>query len=154
MLDKNSLPDKIAYKRIVIVDDTASIRSLAKTNLNSVGFKHVVELGNGMDALKHINEHPVDIVICDWDMPALSGIELLATLRHYKELKQLPFIMFTGSGTGHHIERAISEGTTDYIVKPFTSKSLVLKTLNALTKSKHQKVDIRKIKLEPQRDEE
>lgn len=153
MLDKDSLPEKIATKRILIVDDTASIRTLAKTYLQSVGFKHVMELGNGMDALKHINEHPIDIVICDWDMPALSGIELLATLRHYDELKYLPFIMFTGSGTGQHIERAIKEGTTDYIVKPFTSKSLVLKTLNALTKSKYQKKDLRKMKLEPQRDE-
>jgi len=149
-----TLPERIANKRVLVVDDTPSIRAMATANLRSIGFHNIVELGNGLDALTHINEKPVDIIISDWDMPELNGLELLKTLRSYEQLEKIPFIMFTGSDSSQHIEIAIEAGTTDYIIKPFTTKSLAVKTIKALMKSEYKKVDLREIQLEPQRDDE
>lgn len=146
-------PESIAKKRILVVDDTPSIRALATASLRTIGFQNITELGNGLDALHYINEKPVDLVISDWDMPELNGFELLQTLRSYDELKHLPFIMFSGSDSSQHIEKAIKAGITDYMIKPFTNKSLAIKTLKALNQSQYKKVDLRAVQLKPIKEE-
>ena len=78
--------------------------------------------------------HEVDIIICDWDMPDVTGIEVLEAVRAGERLKDTLFIMVTAETRAKNIKQAIAAGATDYLLKPFKPDQLVYRVLKALRK--------------------
>jgi two-component system chemotaxis response regulator CheY len=112
-------------KRILVVDDMLSIRSLIIAVLHSLGHYTVEEATNGATALQKMKSQGYDLVISDWNMPEMSGIELLRAVRNDEVLKAIPVILLTAETTKENIRYATSLGINGYIAKPFTPDTLI-----------------------------
>ena len=107
--------------KIMIVDDSASMRMIVIDILRQLGFMNLQEAGNGQEALEKIRAEPVDFVISDWRMPVMSGIDLLRSVRADDALKHIPFLMMTAEVQKENIVQAVQSGVSSYIAKPFTA---------------------------------
>ena len=110
--------------RILVVDDFASMRNIIKGLLNQIGFQNIEEAKDGSTALEKLKIGKFDLVICDWNMPKVPGIEVLKAVRNDPRLKDLPFLMVTAEAKKDYIIEAVKAGVTQYIVKPFTAETL------------------------------
>ena len=110
--------------KILIVDDFATMRKVIRNLLKQGGFENVVEAEDGMAALKVLKSQQVDFIISDWNMPNMSGLELLKAVRGDDELKALPFLMVTAEALKDNVVAAVKAGVSNYIVKPFTAEVL------------------------------
>jgi|SRR5512136_3334295 two-component system chemotaxis response regulator CheY len=110
--------------KILIVDDFATMRKVIRNLLKQGGFENVAEAEDGAAALKVLKSQPVDFVISDWNMPNMSGLELLKAVRADEELKELPFLMVTAEALKDNVVAAVKAGVSNYIVKPFTAEVL------------------------------
>lgn len=115
--------------RILIVDDFETVRLFLRNALNQIGIENIEEAGDGKEALQMIEDwnkkgQPFDMIFCDWNMPEMTGIELLTKIRGTAHLKNTPFIMVTAESETSSVESALKAGTTDYITKPFTVDGL------------------------------
>ncbi len=108
---------------ILLVDDSASMRKLLKMHLNAIGFHSIIEAVNGKNALEILEETSVDLIISDWSMPTMTGIELLTEVRSRDAYENLPFIMVTAEAQNSYIDKAVAAKVSDYIVKPFKRKN-------------------------------
>lgn len=119
-------------KRILVVDDMVSIRMLVKASLQELGATDIDEDGNGSSAEKRLISRRYDLIICDWDMPGLTGIELLKLVKASD--KDTPFIMLTGMTDKDAVSEVIAAKVTDYIAKPFTPDILMSKISRVFSK--------------------
>lgn len=121
---------------VLVVDDAPFIRDLVKKGLRDhfPGLR-IEEAVNGRKAQQHLARHAVDLILCDWEMPEMSGIELLGWCRAQAPLKDVPFIMVTSRGDKENVVQAIQAGVSDYIGKPFSNDQLVSKVRKALSRS-------------------
>jgi len=110
--------------KILIVDDFATMRKVIRNLLKQGGFENVAEAEDGAAALKVLKSQPFDFVISDWNMPNMSGLELLKAVRADEELKGLPFLMVTAEALKDNVVAAVKAGVSNYIVKPFTAEVL------------------------------
>ena len=115
--------------RILIVDDMSMMRKLIKAQLREIGFTQVLEADDGARALLLMEEQtkldtPVQLILSDWTMPILSGIELLARVRAHAQFKKVPFVMITAEGESHQVTEAIKLGVNSFIRKPFSPDGL------------------------------
>jgi len=110
--------------KILIVDDFATMRKVIRNLLKQGGFENVVEAEDGVAALKVLKSQQVDFIISDWNMPNMSGLELLKAVRSDDELKALPFLMVTAEALKDNVVAAVKAGVSNYIVKPFTAEVL------------------------------
>jgi two-component system chemotaxis response regulator CheY len=111
--------------RILIVDDFPIMRGIIKRMLNKrFGLTNIVEADDGVKAWSFLNEGKIDLMICDWNMPNMTGISLLKKVREDKRFANLPFIMVTAEGKKENVIEATKAGVTGFIVKPFTAKDL------------------------------
>ncbi len=110
--------------KILIVDDFATMRKVIRNLLKQGGFENVAEAEDGVAALKVLKSQPVDFVISDWNMPNMSGLELLKAVRADEELKEMPFLMVTAEALKDNVVAAVKAGVSNYIVKPFTAEVL------------------------------
>ena len=113
-------------KKVIVVDDSSVMRQIIKNNLKQLGFEqsNVVDAEDGEQALKKINEDTIDLVISDWNMPRMTGIDLLIAIRADDALKELPFLMVTSEADKEKIIEAVQAGVNQYIVKPFNTTQL------------------------------
>lgn len=114
---------------ILIVDDMSMMRKLVKAQLKDLGFAQITEAQNGAEALTIIEQQdsqntPIQLVLADWNMPVLTGIELLAKLKASAKFKNLPFIIITAEGEVHQVTEAIKLGVSSFIRKPFSPEAL------------------------------
>ncbi len=109
---------------ILIVDDFATMRKVIRNLLKQGGYENIVEAEDGAAALKLLKSQPVDFIISDWNMPNMSGLELLKAVRADDELKALPFLMVTAEALKDNVVAAVKAGVSNYIVKPFTAEVL------------------------------
>ncbi|MDD5227713.1 MAG: response regulator [Methylococcales bacterium] len=116
---------EMLQKKILIVDDAASMRTLTKAILREAGFAHVFDVPGGREALMMMAKVKINVVICDWNMPGMSGIELYQAVKDDEKLATPPWIMLTSSSDGDKVKEAISVGITSYIVKPFKPDNLI-----------------------------
>jgi CheY-like chemotaxis protein len=118
---------------VLVVDDASFIRDLVKKGLRDhfPGI-HIEEAVNGRKAQQFLSRHPADLILCDWEMPEMSGLELLGWCREQDELKTTPFIMVTSRGDKENVVQAIQAGVSDFIGKPFSNDQLVTKVKKAL----------------------
>jgi two-component system chemotaxis response regulator CheY len=112
--------------KVLVVDDFLTMRRILKNILKQVGFKTMEEAEDGAQALEMIkNADPsFDLIIADWNMPKMTGIELLKAIRADPELKHLPVIMVTAEAQKSRVLEAVQAGVSNYIVKPFTAETV------------------------------
>jgi len=112
--------------KILVVDDMAAMRKILKTLLAQLGYKNVDEAEDGKQALEILRQNPdkYDLVITDWNMPNMTGIELVQAIRSDEKLKHLPILMVTAEAKKENVLAAIKAGVNNYIVKPFTAETL------------------------------
>lgn len=113
--------------RILVIDDMPSIRDLVKNHLKAMGYKNLVEAGDGREGLQVLSDMakagtPVQLVISDWNMPNLNGMELLKQVRGAAEWQNLPFLLLTSEAEREQVTEAILAGVSQYVVKPFAAK--------------------------------
>ncbi len=117
-------PDKSKIK-FLIVDDFPTMRRIVKTLLKQIGFADIVEAEDGEKAYEYLKAHPeIEFVVSDWNMPNMTGLELLKTVRNDPKLKHLPFVMVTAEAEKENIIEAVKSGVNNYVVKPFTAQTL------------------------------
>lgn len=110
--------------KILVVDDFATMRRILKHLLGEIGLNDVVEAEDGASALARLRSGGFDLVITDWNMPGMSGLELLKAIRAEPETARLPVLMVTAEAKRNQIVEAAEAGVNGYIVKPFTSQTL------------------------------
>lgn len=137
-MPNDELAKGLASKVILVIDDQNSMRSVVKSYFRDFGFEKVKTAIDGKDGLNFLMQHPVDIVICDWQMPKISGIELLKLLRASEESATLPFLMMTSTSDVNAVKDAMQQGVSDYMIKPFKPSQLGFKVIQLLNKSKHK----------------
>lgn len=121
---------------VLVVDDATFIRDLVKKGLRDhfPGIQ-IEEAVNGRKAQQMLTRHAVDLILCDWEMPEMSGLELLSWCREQDSLKIVPFIMVTSRGDKENVVQAIQAGVSDFIGKPFSSEQLTTKVKKALSRA-------------------
>jgi two-component system chemotaxis response regulator CheY len=110
--------------RILTVDDYKTMLRIIGNLLRQLGFQHIDEATDGTMALEMIGKTKYDLIISDWNMEPMSGIELLKHVRANPELKDLPFIMVTAESKTENVIAAKQAGVTNYIIKPFNAETL------------------------------
>ena len=116
--------DDFTGVRILVVDDHMLTRDMVKSILRGLGYTNIVQAENGHVALNKIEEEEIGLVICDWNMPNLSGLEVLQEVRRIRGTKELPFLMLTAEAYRENVAVAVQAGVSDYIAKPFTADTL------------------------------
>ena len=121
---------------VLVVDDASFIRDLVKNCLRNYfpGIR-IEDAVNGRKAQALLARETFDLVLCDWEMPEMSGLELLSWCREQDSLKTLPFIMVTSRGDKENVIQAIQAGVSDFVSKPFTNEQLLSKVKKAFTKA-------------------
>lgn len=110
--------------KVLIVDDFATMRRILRNILKQIGFSNISEADDGKTALKELQKEKFDLVLCDWNMPEVSGIDLLREIRADDNLKDLPFVMVTAEAQKENIVEAVKAGVSNYVVKPFTAETV------------------------------
>ena len=110
--------------QVLVVDDMSTMRRIVKTVLKQIGYSNIIEAENGQEALKKLKEGGYGLVVSDWNMPVMQGIELLREVRADPELRSLPFLMVTAEAQKENIIEAVQAGVSNYVVKPFTPEAL------------------------------
>lgn len=110
--------------KILVVDDFATMRRIVKNILTQLGFKNIVEADDGATAVDVLKQEKVDMIISDWNMPKMTGLELLKHVRADGGMKDTPFIMVTAEAQQDNIILAVKAKVSQYIVKPFTAETL------------------------------
>lgn len=131
-----ALPNKNI--KILVVDDAPTIRRILKNALKEMGYENVDEAEDGQVALQKLRKGNYDFVITDWNMPNMTGIELVQEIRKAPNLKHLPILMVTAEAKKENIILALKSGVNNYIVKPFTPKVLKEK-ISAIFAAKNKK---------------
>ncbi|MBI9079154.1 MAG: chemotaxis response regulator CheY [Pseudodesulfovibrio sp.] len=110
--------------RVLVVDDFSTMRKIIKNILRQIGFTNIVEADDGSTAWETLNKDNIDFIVSDWNMPIMSGIELLRKVRASEEYADLPFLMVTAEAQQENIIEAVQAKVSNYIVKPFTPETL------------------------------
>jgi len=118
--------------RILIIDDSATALALMGKVLEAMGQINYLQVDNGMTALKKLNSENFDLVLLDWSMPKVSGIDLLRNIKSSKKLSWIPVIMITAESDTERVKEAMMLGVNDYLVKPINAEALKQKIRKAL----------------------
>ena len=119
--------------KVLIVDDFATMRRILRNILKQIGFTNISEADDGKTALKDLKKDNFDLILCDWNMPVRSGLELLKEIRSDDQIKDLPFVMVTAEAQKENIVEAVKAGVSNYIVKPFTAETVSEKLTKVFT---------------------
>jgi two-component system, chemotaxis family, chemotaxis protein CheY len=110
--------------KFLVVDDFSTMRRIVRNLLKELGFTNVDEAEDGVVALQKLKSGTFDFIVSDWNMPNMTGIELLRAVRADAALKHLPVLMVTAEAKKENIVEAAQAGASGYIVKPFTAATL------------------------------
>jgi len=111
-------------KIFLVVDDFSAMRQITTSQLRALGIKHILTAQNGVEALAILQKQHVDMVLSDWNMPIMDGLELLRSIRSNEKLHHIPFVMITGEKKRSMVAEAIALGTSDLLIKPYTAIQL------------------------------
>ncbi|PKN24670.1 MAG: response regulator [Deltaproteobacteria bacterium HGW-Deltaproteobacteria-21] len=109
--------------KVLVVDDFATMRRIVKGVLKQLGFSNIIEAEDGNMALGELKKEKIGLIVSDWNMPNMSGLDLLKAVRGDASLKAIPFIMVTAEGQKENVIEAVKAGVSNYIVKPFTPET-------------------------------
>lgn len=116
------MPDKNI--KILVVDDFATMRRIVKNILTQLGYPNIIEADDGTTAMEILQKEKIDLIISDWNMPKMTGLDLLKKIRENAEIASTPFIMVTAEAQQDNIVLAVKAKVSQYIVKPFTADTL------------------------------
>lgn len=117
----------------LVVDDFETMRRVNVNQLRQLGTEKIFTAKGGKEALRVLKAQPIDVVLSDWNMPLMSGLELLRAIREDAKLFTLPFIMITAEAERPRVEEAIASGVTSMLLKPFSPGQLMIRLEKALT---------------------
>jgi len=111
--------------KLLVVDDSSTMRRIIKNTLARLGYKDILEAEDGLKGWEQMNANPdVEMLITDWNMPEMNGLELVKKVRADERFKDTPIIMVTTEGGKAEVITALKAGVNNYIVKPFTPQVL------------------------------
>ncbi len=110
--------------KILVVDDFSTMRRIIKNLLRDLGFQNIVEADDGKTALPILKQGTIEFLVTDWNMPGMTGIELIAEVRKDPKLAHIPILMVTAEAKREQIIAAAQAGVNGYVVKPFTATVL------------------------------
>ncbi|MBA3004452.1 MAG: response regulator [Desulfurivibrio sp.] len=110
--------------KILVVDDFATMRRIIKNILTQLGFKNIIEADDGTTALSVLKSEKIGLIVSDWNMPKMTGLDLLKAVRADASMANTPFIMVTAEAQQDNIILAVKAKVSQYIVKPFTAETL------------------------------
>jgi two-component system chemotaxis response regulator CheY len=110
--------------KILAVDDFSTMRRIVRNILRQLGYNNIAEAEDGASALEHLKQNKVDFIISDWNMPHMTGLELLKAVRADANLKDIPILLITAEALKENVMEAVKSGVNGYIVKPFTAETL------------------------------
>ncbi len=113
-------------KKVLVVDDSSVMRQIIKNTLKQIGFGagNISDADDGDAGLKKVQEAPLELIVSDWNMPKMTGIDFLKAVRADGGLKGIPFLMVTSEADKEKIMEAVQAGVSQYIVKPFNANQL------------------------------
>lgn len=106
--------------RILIVDDSSTMRRIIKNTLQRLGYTDLIEAEHGVEAMAKMADNEIQVLITDWNMPEMNGLELVKKVRSQDKYVDMPIIMVTTEGGKAEVITALKAGVNNYIVKPFT----------------------------------
>jgi len=118
--------------QVLVVDDLPATRATLKDMLQEMGFSRIEEASSGREALEKLKEHSAQLIVCDYMMNDMSGLDLLSQLRNHAYLVDIPFIMISSNTDSPVVETALTLGAADYVVKPISFQLLKLKITDVL----------------------
>jgi two-component system chemotaxis response regulator CheY len=110
--------------KVLVVDDFATMRKIVRNILKQIGFEDITEAEDGNVALRVIKSESVGLVVTDWNMPNMNGLDLLREIRGNPDTAGLPVLMVTAEGLKENVMDAVKAGVNNYVVKPFTAEVL------------------------------
>ncbi|MDR2825780.1 MAG: chemotaxis response regulator CheY [Deltaproteobacteria bacterium] len=110
--------------RVLVVDDFSTMRRIVKNLLRQMGLNNIVEADDGTTAWETLNKDKIEFIISDWNMPQMTGIDLLRKVRGSDEFSDIPFLMVTAEAQQENLIEAVQAKVSNYIVKPFTADTL------------------------------
>jgi len=116
----------VAYKdmTVLVVDDFSTMRRIVRNILRELDFKDILEADDGSSAVEILKTQKVDLIVSDWNMPKMTGLDLLKFVRWIEPTKDLPFLMVTAEAQKENIVEAVKAKVSNYIIKPFTAVTL------------------------------
>lgn len=116
----------MAYKdlTVLIVDDFVTMRRIVRKILRDLDFQNIIEAEDGLAAMEVLKSTKIDLIVSDWNMPRMTGLELLKEVRGSDNIKDTPFLMVTAEAQKENIVEAVKAKVSNYIVKPFTAATL------------------------------
>ncbi|HNQ97115.1 MAG: response regulator [Spirochaetales bacterium] len=113
----------MSERTVLVVDDSRIMRNIVKNTFATMGIPcQFLEAGNGREALEQLEKNKVNLVLLDWNMPELSGLDFLKKVRAMEGYKDLPIIMVTSEAARYNVIEALKSGATDYIIKPVNER--------------------------------
>jgi len=110
--------------KVLVVDDYATMRRILKNILRKMGFKNIMEADDGSTALAVLKKEKVGLILSDWNMSKVTGLELLKAVRGDESTKHIPFLIVTAESQKDCIIQAVQAGVSNFIVKPFTAETI------------------------------
>jgi len=110
--------------KVLVVDDFATMRKIIRNVLKQIGFEDIAEAEDGAAALQILKREKVGLVVTDWNMPNMTGLELLQNIRNDPGGAKMPVLMVTAEGLKENVLEAVKAGVSNYVVKPFTAEVL------------------------------
>jgi len=110
--------------KVLVADDFATMRKIVRNVLKQIGFEDIVEAEDGTTALQILKNEKIGLVVTDWNMPNMSGLELLQHIRKNPATAKVPVLMVTAEGLKENVLEAVKAGVNNYVVKPFTAEVL------------------------------
>ncbi|MBI5194300.1 MAG: chemotaxis response regulator CheY [Nitrospirae bacterium] len=110
--------------KILVVDDFSTMRRIVKNILKQIGFSNIDEAEDGNNALLKLKQEKFDMVVSDWNMPNMTGLDLLKAIRSDSVINNMPVLMVTAEAKKENVLEAIQAGVNNYVVKPFTADTL------------------------------
>src|SRR6187431_1312002 len=112
------------HTKILVVDDFESMRKVTAAQLRTLGAGQIYQAKDGAEALRMLKQQHFDLVLSDWNMPVMTGLELLKAVRASEKLRHMPFIMITAEAERERVVDAIANGVNELLVKPYTAGGL------------------------------
>lgn len=125
---------RIQDLHVLVADDVNAMRAQIRDLLKGVGFEKIHLVSSGQEAMEMLERHNMHLVLSDWRMEPLGGVDLLKQIRNHPQYHKLAFVMVTAEGAKDLVVQAIQAGVDDYLVKPLTSEAIQSKVFKTLIK--------------------
>ena len=126
------MQSKIKSPAVLVAEDAIFVRNFIIIALRTMGISDVREADNGKSALEALQQRPADLILSDWHMPEMEGIDLLKAVRADEKLRHIPFLMLTSDVSADNVKDAVNSGVSDYLAKPFRHAPLIKKVKRLL----------------------